>query len=225
MNQWSGEFLRKGLKVLLNAKMTKVKTKDLVDDELLAAQADAMTIAQKNLDDLVAGKLTKRGSGSAATKGVDAKVKTEAMRLARNTIKDTIRKNGGIISHTEPAVITAAAKQVVETDPSYIAQATENLEERAVKPAVAIDLSALGVVESPKLKAKADLAKAARKASPTLSKTQAGQVAPRPAGPNHPQRSTNLARSNLARIVRHQPHVAPIRVDNAPPRSVTMAVN
>ena len=177
-------ILEEGLKVLLNAKMTKVKTKDLVDDELVSAQSAAMVIAAKNLDDLKAGKLTKRGS-SAATKGVDRKIVTEAMRLGRNHLKSLYREKGGIVSRVEASVWTAGAKQLIESDPQFMDQAKINLEETATKPTVAIDLEALGIAASPKLVAEAEAKKLARKGS--LSATQAGKVAPRrrEAAPQH----------------------------------------
>ena len=68
--------------------------------------------------------------------------------------------------------------QLIEADPSIVETAKENLEKRKAAP-VKIDIASL-VKENPKLVAKAEEAKAAKKANAgTLSAKQAGMVAKR----------------------------------------------
>lgn len=176
--------LLEGLKVLLNRGMTGAgfATAKLDGQALVDAQAACMAKAEKNLADLKASKLTK-GRTAGATK-TSAPVRAEAMRLARLVIRDEIRSAGMIPSRVESKVITEAAKQLVESDESYIKQAAANLETKPVV-ASAINLSALGVHESDKLRAKAEADKAERAANKQLSAKQAGKVAPRKVKPEH----------------------------------------
>jgi len=171
--------LQKGLEALMNARMSKILTKDLEGDKLAEAQEAAAKIAEENLSNLKAGKISKGRGGTKDANGnkVSAVVMTEARRLAKEVVKNEIRAAGMKISHVEASVITKAANELIAADPSFIEQATANIEGRkAVKSAINIaDL----VHESPKLVAKAEKAKAERKS--TLSIKQAGKVAPRKA--------------------------------------------
>lgn len=172
------EALAEGLKVILNKRMSKVGSITKLDgEEKEKAMALAFSIAQENLAAAMEGKSSKRGSSS-STK-LPAAVRTEAMRLARMVVKDEIRNAGMSPSKVENSVITNAAKQLIEQDPSLIETAKANLEAK-VRPATSINLADLGVVESPKLVKKAEEAKLARKAGP-ISAKQAGKVAPRKA--------------------------------------------
>lgn len=167
--------MKEGLKVVLNSRMSKLAAPSKLEGEQLEeAKTQALEAAQKNLDDLKAGKLVKRGTGSSKTAGVARAVMTEAMRLAKDFAKDLIRKAGMKISHVPAKDITAAAKQFVEDDPSYIERATANLAERAKLPTT-VDISAL-IKESPKLKAEAEARNAAKKEK-VLSAKQSGLVA------------------------------------------------
>ena len=169
--------LQKGLEALLNARMSKVLTKDLEGEKLAEAQARALEIAEENLSNLKAGKITKARGGAKDANGnkVAANVMTEARRLAKEVVKNEIRAAGMKISHIEASVITKAANELIAADPSFIENAKANIEARsAVKSAINIaDL----VHESPKLVAKAEAAKAERKTQ--LSAKQAGKAAPR----------------------------------------------
>ena len=171
--------LQKGLEALMNARMSKILTKDLEGDKLAEAQEAAAKIAEENLSNLKAGKISKGRGGTKDANGnkVSAVVMTEARRLAKEVVKNEIRAAGMKISHVEASVITKAANELIAADPSFIEQATANIEGRkAVKSAINIaDL----VHESPKLVAKAEKAKAERKT--TLSAEQAGKAAPRKA--------------------------------------------
>jgi len=169
--------LQKGLEALLNARMSKVLTKDLEGEKLADAQSAALKIAEENLANLKAGKITKVRGGAKDANGnkVAANVMTEARRLAKEVVKNEIRAAGMKISHVEASVITKAANELIAADPSFIENAKANIEARsAVKSAINIaDL----VHESPKLVAKAEAAKAERKTQ--LSAKQAGKAAPR----------------------------------------------
>ena len=169
--------LQKGLEALLNARMSKVLTKDLEGEKLADAQSAALKIAEENLANLKAGKITKVRGGAKDANGnkVAANVMTEARRLAKEVVKNEIRAAGMKISHVEASVITKAANELIAADPSFIENAKANIEARStVKSAINIaDL----VHESPKLVAKAEAAKAERKTQ--LSAKQAGKAAPR----------------------------------------------
>lgn len=169
--------MEEGLKVILNKRMSKIMTKGLEGDALAEAQNAAFVVASENFDNLKAGKV-RRGRAGATTadgKKVPGAVMTEARRLAKEVVKNEIRAAGMKISHVEASEITKAANALIAEDPSYIEQATVNIESRAqVKPKV--DIKAL-IHESPKLVAAAEKAKADRKL--TLSAKQAGKAAPR----------------------------------------------
>jgi len=183
--------LEEGLKVLINAKMSKITAQSKLEGaELEASQAAAMEIAEKNLAAIKSGEFKKGGRGaSASSTKVPREVMTEARRLAKEVIKNEIRAAGMKISHVEPRDITAAANNLLETDPSYIEQAKANIEARnvvapvatdnpEVKAAAAAKLAALGFAgESEKKLKEAEERKAKSKA--VLSATQAGKAAPR----------------------------------------------
>lgn len=178
LNAFSGDtferIVEEGLKTLLNSRMSKLAAPSkLTGDEFENNKAAALAKAAENFSDLKAGKLVKKAAAS--TKGVDRATMTEARRLAKEVVKNEIRKAGMKPSQVEAKDITAAANELIASDSSYIEQATVNLAERATKPTL-IDIKAL-VKESPKLKAKA--AEKAAAARTTLSAKQAGKVAPR----------------------------------------------
>lgn len=170
-----------GLKVFLNARMSKITTAKLDGEALAEAHTAAYAKAEENLGMLLAGKATKAERGSAAkADGVSREVMTEALRLAKAIVKDEIRAAKLRPSMVPAAEITAYAKQVLEADPSLIEKAKETIAARAgVKPKLKLNFA-----EDPKLVAKAEKAKAEKKtASGTLSATQAGRVVPRRGGP------------------------------------------
>lgn len=167
------EAMLLGLKELANrgmSKITKASTKD--EDELKSLAA---VQAQKNVAAIMEG--TIRFSGKKAKSGESREVMTEALRLAKNLVKDGIKAAGMKISHVKASEITVAAKELLASDETLVEQAKANLAERAAKP-IKIDIKAL-IKEDPKLVAKAQKAAAEKKATKPLSATQAGKVKPR----------------------------------------------
>ena len=164
------EALYLGLKEMVNRKMSKITVAKLEGEDLAKAQAAAMEVASKNVEEINAGTLKVHGA-TAKTK-VSGAVNTEAMRLARNVVKDELKKAGLKISHYAASEISAAAKELIASDPSFLEQAKANLEKRASAPAK-IDIKSL-VKESPELVAKAEARKAEKKGQ--LSAKQAGMV-------------------------------------------------
>lgn len=165
--------MAEGLKAIANARMSKVgAVTKLTGKELEDAQALALKIAEENLDKLAKGDI-KLKSAKASKSDIPRDVQTEALRLARDVVRNEIRKAGGKISQYAAKDITAAAHAVIAGDPSYLDKARANLESRANLTS-AIDVSSMIHVD-PKKAAKA----AEAKASKPLSATQAGKVAPR----------------------------------------------
>lgn len=167
------QALKEGLKVMLSKGMSKITTKDLEGEELAKARAAALEKAQENLAAMNGGTYKIGRAKSATTGKVSGATMTEARRLARNVVKDTLRKAGYKISLVAASDITAAANKLIDSDPSYIEQAKANLEARTAAP-VGIDLTAL-VHEDPKKKAAAEKRKAEAKGQ--LSAKQAGMTA------------------------------------------------
>lgn len=164
-------LIAEGLKTILNSRMsklaapTKLEGKALEDNKVAALEA-----AAKNLKDFADGLIGKKGASASKAAGVDRAVMTEAIRLAKDVVKNEIRKAGMKISHVAPKDITEAAKALVAGDEQYINDAKIALAERAnIKSAV--DIGSL-IKESPNLVAKAEKAKAERKDQ--LSAKQAG---------------------------------------------------
>jgi len=168
------EALRLGLKEMVNRGMSKITVAKLEGEDLAKAQAAAMAKASENVEDIKAGKIKIAGQKTTSGK-VSGAVNTEAMRLARNIVKDTLKANGYKISHYKASEISAAAKELIAGDPGILAQAEKNLADRATAP-VAIDLKSLvaGMKEDPDLVAKAEKKKA--EAKDQLSAKQAGMV-------------------------------------------------
>lgn len=170
------EMCLQGLKVILNRSMTKI-TKETypVAEELKAA---AMAQAAKTLEAAYAGKIRIMGAKAEKTSGA---VMTEARRLARNLVKDELKRQKVKISYVEASEITKAANALIAADPSIIKAAEESLKARDAK-AEAIKTS-LGNIISAVPQSQAKIAKAAAekaKAAETLSKTQAGKVQAQP---------------------------------------------
>jgi hypothetical protein len=167
------EALLQGLKVIAERAMSKI-TKEAYPDEA-ERKAAIKAKAQANVDDMYLGKV--KITGQATVKKASGAVMIEAMRLARNLIKDTMKENKIKISTVKASDITAAAKQLIANDPSIVTTAEANLAARAATP-IKIDIMAL-VHADPELVAKAEAKAAKAKAEKPLSKTQAGKVAPR----------------------------------------------
>ena len=165
--------MAEGLKAVANARMSKVgAVTKLTGKELEDANVMAMKIAAENLEKLVKGETKVRGKAK-STSDIPREVQTEARRQAREVVRNEIRRAGGKISQYAAKDITAAADQLIASDPSYVEKARAALEARANLTS-AIDISAI-VKADPKKVPKA----AEAKANKPLSKTQAGIVAPR----------------------------------------------
>lgn len=162
------EALMQGLKVLLNRGASKVTKAAIPDVEALKAKA--MEVAQEQLALVMSGDI--KFTGVAKKAKVSGAVMTEARRLARNVVKDVLKKAGEKISHYDAKEITKAANELLAQDDSLIAQAEANLAERAKVP-VKIDVKALIRVNPTKVAAAEAKAK---KAKDQLSAKQAGMV-------------------------------------------------
>ena len=183
-----------GLKDLLNRGMSKIKSnKDLEGEDKAKNQAAAMAQAEKNLANLKEGKMPRMVGVKTADGKVAGVVMTEARRLAKNLIKDEIKKAGGKISHYEAKDITAAANALLETEEgkALLAQAQKNVDDRnkIVEEKPATDLATLQEklkinVSAAKV-AKAEKEKAAKKGKgeAILSAAKAGQIKTRTAQP------------------------------------------
>ena len=167
------EALMQGLKTIAERGMSKL-TKEAYPDET-ERKAAIKTKAEANVQDMYEGKV--KVTGQAKVKKASGAVMTEAMRLARNLVKDAMKANSIKISHVKGAEITAAAKALLEQDQSILATAEANLAAREASPAK-IDIKSLIKVD-PALVAKAEKKAADAKASKPLSAKQAGKVAPR----------------------------------------------
>jgi len=169
------EALALGVKLMLNRKMTKITTAKLTGVELEKAQAAAMEQAKANLADIRAGSMRKTAAKTAKVSGA---VNTEAMRLARNLVRDTMKREGIKVSYVEASAITAAAKTLLETNPALIEQAKAAIAARDAQ----ITAVGEGLVQitksipiSEKKKAKAEKDAAEKKANAPLSAKQASK--------------------------------------------------
>lgn len=170
------EALMQGLKAVAERAMSKITKEAYPEEDQRKAAIKAK--AEANIQDMYDGKTKITGKPSA--KKVSGAVKTEAMRLARNLVKDAIKSAKGKISHYKASEITAAAKDLLNEDPSIITQAEANLNARAATP-VKINIMAL-IKEDPTLVAKEEAKRAKERANKPLSAKQAGKVAPRAKG-------------------------------------------
>lgn len=162
------EALLQGLKVLVNRGMSKITKSNHPDATELASEAQLQ--AEKNVTAILEGKI--KFSGGAKVKKASGAVMTEAMRLARNLIKDAMKREGIKISHVKASEITSAAKAYLEQDATLIETAKANLEAREnIQVGDKISLKDL-IKEDPTLVAKAEKAKAEKKSQ--LSAKQAG---------------------------------------------------
>lgn len=188
-----------GLKVMLNANMSKFPTTGLEGEELATQQAKIMEKAEENKAKVLAGEVKSRGATATAADGtkVPGPVMTKARQLAKEIVKDELRKAGIRISLVAPTDITAYANKLLADDPSYIAEATKLIEETKAKAAdkgsVIARLAELGISESPILVQKAEKAKAAKAKDKPVSAKQAAKpkAMPVPAKPQHQQHTTH----------------------------------
>ena len=170
------EALMQGLKTIAERAMSKI-TKEAYPNEA-ERKAAIHAKAEANIADMYAGKT--KITGQARAKKASGAVVTEAMRLARDLVKDAMKANKIKISHVKASEITSAAKALLEQDPSILATAEANLKAREATP-VKIDIAKL-VHTDPDLVRKDEAKKAKAKADKPLSAKQASKVAPRAKG-------------------------------------------
>jgi hypothetical protein len=140
--------------------------------------ADIIEQAQKTIQAMYDGDL----KGAKATSKRTGATQTEAMRLAKALVKDTLRTNGYKISAFDAKEITAFAKEVLAANQDLYKRAEENLKARAELPVKGLSVaSMLGERTGDEtLKAKPKVPpKPKAKAKDVISAAQAGKVAPR----------------------------------------------
>lgn len=179
------EALVQGLKVLANRGQTKISVTGLTGEKLAEARKAAMDKAEQTKADLLAGKVRIVG-GTKDDSKVPAVVMTEARRIARNLVKDEMKRLKIKASHVEASAITQTANGLIEQHPEIIEQAKANLEARS-KTEIKIDLSV--VKPSPKRIAKEEEKKSKNKPAEAgqSSAAKAGAVPPKakPPVPQH----------------------------------------
>src|SRR6202035_3347651 len=114
------------------AGITKLEGKALED-----RKAEVKKAADKTTEQLVSGIIP----GAKAPKASGA-VNTEALRLAKNMVRDLIKSSGQKVGAYSAKELTAAAKVVFERNPHLVKLAEKNLAERATeaKGSKALDL-------------------------------------------------------------------------------------
>jgi len=163
------EALILGFKQLLNRGQTKLTKEAFPDPEELRAKA--METAEATLDAMYQGKIRVMG-GKGADGKVPREVMTEARRIARNLVKEELKRSGIKVSYVEASEITKAANALLAADPDILKQAEDELDRRKAAK-VKIDIGNIPISQK-KLKAAE-----AKKAEKVLSATKAGRVATR----------------------------------------------
>lgn len=175
-----------GLDTLVNkvgmSKIAAGLTK-LEGDEKAKAIAAVVEQALKNVQAIYDGDL----KGAKATSKRTGAVQTEAMRLAKALVKQTLRDNGYKISAFDAKELSTFAKDVLASNQDLYKTAEENLKARAALPVKGLNVAAMLGERSgdESLKAKPKVPpKPKGKAKDVLSAAQAGKVQPRqkPAG-------------------------------------------
>lgn len=162
------EVILQGLKVLLNRGQTKITKGAYPEPEDL--KAAAMEAAETTLSNMYEGKI--RVTGGAKSDKIPREVMTEARRIARNLVKEELKKAGVKVSYVESSEITKAANALLATEPSIIKEAQEEVEKRA-KSKIKIDIGTIPLSEK-KVKAAE-----AKKADKNVSMAKAGKIATR----------------------------------------------
>ena len=163
------EIVAQGWKVVLNRGMTKITKEAYPDPETLRAKA--MEVAEANLEAMYAGKIRITGSKAAGDK-VPREVMTEARRIARSLVKETLEAAGRKVSYVALAEITKAANALIAEEDWIIKQAYDEVENRSTKR-VKLDISTIPE------DAKRVKAAEAKRADKVLSAQKAGKVATR----------------------------------------------
>ena len=181
-------IIQQGLEAIVNSvgmsKLLPGITK-LEGADLEKAKDAVRKQARANLEDIKKGTIKLKGARSAVK--VEGAVQIEAMRLAKEMVKDLIRNSDQKIGAYKASEITSAAKNVLEANPDLFAKAQANLNERAgaAKTTKALDLKSMfgAKAESEEVKAKPKGAnlKKAREAKASEAKGSAeGQTRAKP---------------------------------------------
>lgn len=146
-------------------------------EDLAKRQDEIKAQAQKTIQAMYDGDL----KGAKATSKRTGAVQTEAMRLAKALVKDTLRSNGYKISAFDAKELTAFAKEVLAGNQDLYKRAEENLKQRAELPIKGLNINTmLGERTTDEtLKAKPKVPPKPRAKGATLSAAQASKVAPR----------------------------------------------
>lgn len=166
------EVVLQGLKVLANRGASKITKETYPNEEELKTAAVAQ--AEKQKAAILDGSIKLTGTKASASK-VKGVVMTEARRLAREVVKDLMKKNGIKISHVKASEITAVANELIAQDPSFFEKAEANIKAREDIQTTGINIRDL-IKEDPKLVAADEAKKAKEKADKPLSAKQAGKV-------------------------------------------------
>lgn len=160
------EVILQGLKTIVNRGQTKITASEIPDATQRATEA--MAKAQETLKDMYAGKV--RISGGKAKKAT-GKINTEAMRIARQLVKDAMKAQGIKVSLVKAKDISAAAVELIEADPEILKEAATNVKAREEKEkaiSAKIDLS--------KIQLDPNRVKAASERKSKVSAKQAGMT-------------------------------------------------
>src|SRR6516162_10104455 len=122
------EIVKLGIKQLLNRGQTKITAAEISDEE--QRKAEAWSKAEETLKDIYAGKV--RISGGKAKKAT-GKINTEAMRIARQLVKDAMKAQGIKVSLVKAKDVSAAAAELLEADPEILKEAEANVKAREEK--------------------------------------------------------------------------------------------
>jgi len=167
-----------GLETIINkVGMSKIATgiTKAVGEDKVKRTAEIVEQATRTVQAMYDGNL----KGAKATSKRTGATQTEAMRLAKALVKDTLRSNGYKISAFDAKELTAFAKDVLAGNPDLYKRAEENLKARAELPVKGLDVkSMLGdKAGDESLKAKPKVPpKPKAKAGEVLSAAQAGKV-------------------------------------------------
>jgi len=169
-----------GLETIINkVGMSKIATgiTKAEGEDKVKRTAEIVEQAQRTVQAMYDGNL----KGAKASSKRTGATQTEAMRLAKALVKDTLRSNGYKISAFDAKELTAFAKEVLAGNPDLYKRAEENLKARAELPIKGLDVkSMLGDKAGDEtLKAKPKVppkAKSKADAAGVLSAAQAGKV-------------------------------------------------
>lgn len=168
------EIFMLGLKAVLTRGMTKITTTGLEGEELDKARTAAFEKAKENLVAVYEGKI--RFMSAKASKTPRA-VTTEALRQAREDIKEQMKASGIKLRYVKASQVTAMARALIADDPSYLENANKVIAERAERSKkIKIDVSTIELDEEKM----AEDAKEKEEAGKVLSALQAGKVKVRP---------------------------------------------